>query len=64
MYVNRNPFAREELHKDAILGDCDFCGRTNRYRKVWKYRVETDSGRKNEIKGKFCGISCLKNYHN
>ena len=64
MFVNRNPFAREEIHKEPILGRCDFCGNQNKYKKVWKYHAESDAGRTNEIKGIFCSLGCLNNYHN
>ena len=63
MYVNRDPFAREETHKEPITGDCDWCGSQNRYGKVWEYRIETDGGRSNPVRGKFCSISCLHAFH-
>ena len=62
MFVNRDPFAREEIHKEPIKGKCDWCGNNNRYGKVWKYRIETDEGRKIEIGGKFCSLGCMKIY--
>jgi hypothetical protein len=63
MFVSRDPFAREELHKEPVEGECAFCGSSNRYGKVWKFRVEYDGGRKSEIKGKFCSKACLSVYH-
>ena len=66
MYVNRDAFAREELHKESVKGTCTWCGNTNRHGKVWKYRLEPDSivSRKNEIAGTFCNLNCLRAYHN
>jgi len=65
MYVNRDSFAREELHKEAVRGTCDWCGSQNRYGKVWQYRIEPDSvvPRSNEIRGRFCSFGCLRAYH-
>lgn len=65
MYVNRNPFAREELHKEPVRGTCSWCGNSNRYAKVWKYRIEPDGilNRSFEITGQFCSIGCMKAYH-
>ena len=63
MYVNRDPYARIELHKESVIGECDFCGSSNRSGKVWRYRTETDSSRQNEIPGQFCTKACMESYH-
>ena len=64
MFISRNSFAREELHKrPAEKGECNFCGNN---KKLWIYYIEPDSirYRRNDIKGKFCSIGCMKNYNN
>ena len=63
MKVNRDPFAREETHREPVEGSCDFCGSSNRYGKVWEYRVESDGGRVQPIRGKFCSKGCMESYH-
>lgn len=63
MYVSRDPFARQELHKESVKGTCTNCGSANRYGKVWKFREETDGGRSSEINGEFCSKGCLESYH-
>jgi len=63
MCVNRDPYARIELHKESIVGECDFCGSSNRSGKVWKYRTESDGGRQEEIKGQFCSKACMQDYY-
>lgn len=63
--INRDPFAREELHREVVKTNktCDWCG--NNYKgKLYQYRIETDGGTKSEIKGMFCQIGCLRSYHN
>ena len=61
MYISRDPFAREELHKESLgQGECDWCGLKKR---VWKYSVETDSGQISEINGQFCSKICMMSYH-
>lgn len=67
MYVERDPFARQELHRTFIPGaSCAECGnqRTLYAKKgAWKYRVESDGGRVNEIRKEFCGTDCMRSYH-
>ena len=61
-YVSRNPFAREELHKEfSHVGSCDWCGQK---KKLYKYRTESDGGRNSEHKGLFCSKACHNDYHN
>jgi len=62
--TGRDPFARQDILKSSEPGKCSFCGSANRYGKVWKYRVEPDTGRAFEISGHFCGIGCVNAYHN
>lgn len=66
-YVSRDPFAREELHKTYIHGaDCAWCGSQVTVRGgrkgAYRYRVETDGGRKSEDRKTFCGVDCRETY--
>lgn len=59
--VKRDPFARQEVHRESAgQGECDWCGQKKR---VYTYRVESDGGRKSDVKGKFCSNSCMRSYH-
>jgi hypothetical protein len=61
----RNPFAREELHRQAVpatLQGCYWCGGTNAHGRLYAYRVETDGGRTYDVRGAFCSESCRKAY--
>ena len=63
MLVNRDPFARIELHRRTKPRDerrpCGWCGREGRF----VYYVETDGGRKADITGEFCSKGCMEAYH-
>lgn len=68
--VSRDPFAREELHSKRVYvsGEtCAFCGQTSETfrgkRFLMSYYMESDGGRKNYIRGRFCSISCMRAYH-
>jgi hypothetical protein len=61
--VRRDPFARQELHKAPVWGTCAFCGGSNRYGKVWRYRVENDGGRTNEDQRVFCCVGCREAFY-
>ena len=63
MLVNRDSFARQELHRESVDGECSFCGSSNRYGKVWSYSIETDGGTVFPISGTFCCKGCLEAYH-
>ena len=66
VFIFRDPFAREELHRDQVRATpkgCWFCGMLNYLGKLYRYRVETDGGRVNPIKGEFCCKGCMKAYH-
>ena len=62
MLVQRDPFARQELHKEKLKSraECDWCGSTNT---LYKFSTQTDGGRKFEHKGSFCSVSCYNSYH-
>jgi hypothetical protein len=68
--MRRDPFARTELSKvRRYVADgttCNWCGSLPRTRSgrtyLYKYTVEHDGGRKGEILGLFCSLSCLDSY--
>ncbi len=69
-YVSRNPFAREELHKEreyGALASCAWCGgqkvTPNGREYLFRYRVETDGGRKSGDRKLFCSLQCRRDYH-
>lgn len=69
MLINRDPFARAELHKRNEYGaSCAECGnqrvtKTGR-RYAFRYRTEFDSiaGRASEDSRAFCSIACRRAY--
>lgn len=65
-YVSRDPFARTELHRTFVRGaDCAWCG--SKARKgdgAYRYRVESDGGRRSEDKHTFCSKDCRETYYN
>lgn len=68
MLINRNAFARTEVHKERAYGcDCKWCGtqKTTKTGKLfaYQYRQESDGGRKLPISGTFCSLACLVSYH-
>jgi hypothetical protein len=73
MLVKRDPFAREELHKESVTNgvdskSCSWCGghakTSSGKKRLWQFRLETDGGSKYDIKGLFCSKSCFYTYHN
>ena len=76
--VRRDPFAREELHRERETSDslalnrdgCSWCGQVKhtkggrRAPYLYRYWLERDdrNGRRDEIKGLFCSESCRKAY--
>jgi hypothetical protein len=63
MMVHRDPFARDELHKEPERGTCAECGGSNRYGKVWRWRLETDGGRVYVDPKLFCSRDCKLAYY-
>jgi hypothetical protein len=56
--LRRDPFARVELWKEnASDGECSWCGRNG---KRYAYYHESDGGRKFNLPGSFCSISCME----
>ena len=65
-FISRNPFAREELWRENYTptdATCAWCGRLNRWRKLFIYIILTDGGRHNTINGVFCSVDCMRSYH-
>lgn len=65
MLVNRDPFAREELHRTCVISEnsCSWCGGKRKGGKLFKYLIQQDDGRMGWIKGIFCCVSCMRSYH-
>lgn len=70
MLVSRDPFARQELHRETVpaLGStCSWCGQvreTKRGNMLYRYYIEKDGrARKNYISGLFCSIGCMRDYN-
>lgn len=71
MLVNRDPFARQELHRSTVRADgrtCSWCGSVrdsggNLGKHLYVYRTESDGGRSGEHQGAFCCKSCHDSYH-
>lgn len=64
--INRDPFAREELHRETIDANgvtCSWCGQPRNDKKLYVYYVEHDAGRRRTLNGQFCSIGCLHDYH-
>jgi hypothetical protein len=67
--INRNPFARTELHRKTVqleIGSgqtCGWCGFVRDGGKLYRYYTETDGGRTNDHSGLFCCKSCHDSYH-
>lgn len=72
--ISRDPFARNELHKKKVdyryLSDgtkapqeCYNCDGQDGKGNVHVFETHSDGGRKYEIKGKFCSVSCMRQYH-
>lgn len=69
--VSHDPFARESICREEAtpkVGGCDWCGSFSVLKgkkKLFAYAIEKDDrpGSYNSIKGSFCSISCMKDYH-
>lgn len=69
-YVSRDPFAREELHRQRVYPlreeTCAWCGqvKTAAHGKpfLFSYWIETDGGRHMPIRGLFCSVECMRTY--
>jgi hypothetical protein len=73
MLVSRDPFAREEIHKESVTvgieyKNCAWCGcyhtpKPGRKKRLWRFRLETDGGRVSIIDKLFCSIGCYRDYY-
>ena len=64
--VRRDPFAREELHREEQAsrpGGCDWCGGENGRGNLYRFSVETDGGRTRALAGLFCSVGCLESFN-
>jgi len=64
--ISRDPYARTELHRETVYTNegCSWCGgRRRNTLRLFQYRVVTDGGRVNVLKGLFCSIECKCAYH-
>lgn len=69
-YINRDPFARTETHRETVrqpsTRQCDWCGTPTymmKYDRLFRYRTESDGGRVNVHNGLFCSKPCHDAYH-
>lgn len=69
--ISRDPFARTELHRKIhhVFGSregCDWCGQQRLDKAqpyLYKYVVEHDGGRREDVPGLFCSISCMRSHN-
>jgi hypothetical protein len=66
--ISRDPFARQELHRETIgaMGvTCSWCGGSRPNDRLYVYYIERDGIRPNRhtLNGSFCSISCCRSYH-
>ena len=62
-YISRDPFARQELHRETVepgyvVKGCAWCGGLNAHGKLYRYRIETDGGRSHSDDRVFCSVGC------
>jgi hypothetical protein len=72
-YINRDPFARQELHREVVKPEpsqfspsvptCSWCGQTRKNGSLFAYSTESDGGRRSTHRGLFCCKSCHDSYH-
>jgi hypothetical protein len=66
--LSRDPFARQELHRetiDAMGTTCSWCGNVAKGNKLFVYYTERDGIKPNRRthNGAFCSKSCHDDYH-
>ena len=67
--INRDPFARETLCREAIhrleivAKGCEWCGNHNGFGGLFRYFIETDGDKRHEIDGLFCSVGCLRSFN-
>lgn len=70
-YISRDPFTRQELHREVVpvvSQACDWCGNVRHRKKgdvyyLYQYRTEPDAGRPATHRGLFCSKPCHDAYH-
>lgn len=65
--INRDPFARQELHRSrkyVVSAACAWCGCVHATASgrtyLYQYRVESDGGRKFPDRTMYCSIACRR----
>lgn len=68
--VNRDVFARQETHRETVhvrqdrpAESCAWCGGVSGRGTLYRYRMETDGGRRSEDARCFCSVSCRRAYY-
>lgn len=68
--IYRDPFARQELHRETIDAygvTCSWCGQPRKDGKLFVYYTERDScggpSNRRTHNGQFCSIGCHNDYH-
>lgn len=63
--ISRDPFARQELHRESVktTRDCSWCGSKRDNGTLYRYFTESDGGRRSEHSGVFCCKSCHDSYN-
>lgn len=64
--ISRDPFARQELHREVIDANgvtCTWCGSSRKDKKLFVYFTERDSGGRRTHNGSFCSKQCHDSYH-
>lgn len=67
MLMQRDSFARQELHREEVKappGGCVWCGSANKRGNCYRYRTETDGGRVfyDPPTRLFCSAACRRSY--
>jgi len=71
--ISRDPFARQEIHSSVVDANgtyCSWCGSKGKWTKSRGFRLKRFTvvpdgleWRANELKGFFCGVDCMRAYH-
>ena len=67
--ISHDAFARESILRETVSvrsgRTCEWCGGIRKNQTLFQYFIEPDSygSSRNEIKGLFCSIGCMRTYH-
>ena len=62
--ISRDPFARWELHK-RLHPSNDSCRWCEAIGRVYQFEIHHDDKNKPDVvRGLFCSVSCMRDYHN